>query len=105
MFGSSGGGLMRGYGYGGGMMGGYGGYGGPGNFAGGLGWLGIVGMILHFLVYVGIFFLVFYFVRHWLASRDRHHQLQNSALQILNERYARGEVSTEDYQRMKKDLA
>ena len=37
------------------------------------------------------------------ASKDHPRETQ-SALEILNERYARGELNDEEYQRMKKNL-
>jgi putative membrane protein len=43
--------------------------------------------------------------RHW--DRDRHTKDSNyseSALEILNRRYASGEIAKEEYEQMKKDI-
>lgn len=38
------------------------------------------------------------------AGRDTHHQDIGNALNILNERYARGEINEEEYARKKTEL-
>ena len=83
-----------GYGYGPGMMGGYGWGGGSG--------FGMIGMILWWvLLILGIVLLA-----KWLfgggpgggrASGDR-------ALEILKERYARGEIDKNEFEQKKRDL-
>ncbi len=50
-------------------------------------------------VVVGVVFLVLYFVRQ--GWRGRH---EESALEILQKRYARGEITREQYEEMKRDL-
>ena len=84
--------------YPGGMMG-WGGYGGYG--------MGIVGglMMLLFwgLIIVGLVLLV-----RWLWDQPRHGAGSGPAeapMDILKRRYARGEISKEEYDRMKQDLA
>lgn len=53
---------------------------------------------------VGVFFLV-----KWLARSPRAHQVHallpgNNALEILKQRYARGEINRDEFERMKQDL-
>jgi putative membrane protein len=55
-----------------------------------LGWLLIIGLIV-----VGVWWLA---TRGWPARR-------NDALEILRERYARGEISREEYESRRRDLA
>ncbi len=64
-----------------------------------LSWLGPVAMIVFWaLVVTGIVMLILYLAR---GSRSAH---SATALSILNERYARGEISREEYEQKRKDL-
>ena len=78
--------MMHGWGYG---------------FSGGwLGWLGPVLMVVFWaVVIVGIVFLI-----KWLVTRSSAAEKEDSALDILKRRYARGEISGKEYQKMKEDL-
>ncbi len=65
-----------------------------------LGWLGPVLMIVFWvLVIVALVFLI-----RWLFLRSDPPNQQNSALDILKVRYARGETSKEEFEQMKQDL-
>jgi putative membrane protein len=74
-------GMMDGYGYG--MGGGY--------------W--ILGLIFWILVIIGVVLLIKYL---WEGSRARG---EESALEILKKKYARGEISKEEFEEKKKDLS
>ncbi len=83
-----------GYGYGPqwGMMGGYGGYGG-------------FGMIVWIVVLIAIVALVVWLVRAPGAAGLHHLAPRRSAgLDVLEERYARGDISREEYLQKKKDI-
>lgn len=88
---AQGGGHMNGYG----MMGwGY-----------GMGWWGGILMILFWAVVIaGVVYLV-----KWIAAQGEKKGPPpgppESALDILNKRYAKGEISKEDYERIKKDIS
>ena len=72
-----------------GMMDGYGmGYG-----------MGILGLIFWILVIIGLVLLIKYLWESGGAKRE-----QESALEILKKRYARGEISKEEFEEKKKDL-
>lgn len=86
---------------------GYGGYGGYGGMHGG-GWLGFG---LHSLVWIlaiaVIVAVVVWAVRAGSGSANRHRgesKTRPTALEILDERYARGEIDREDYLARKADL-
>ncbi len=59
-----------------------------------------LGMIIFWgIIIVGVLYLAGYWTRH-----DIHGKKEKSASEILNERYARGEISKEQFDKMKKDL-
>lgn len=91
----------RGIGFHGGCgIGGYSAY--NGNF----GWMGLVGMGMHILFWIFLILLVLFFVRHYRkyykGSFLRFHE--NDALNILRERFARGEIETEEYEKKRDEL-
>ncbi len=65
---------------------------------GGWGWVGLLWLFFWLLFVVGLIFLIRYL---WPpAQRPR----EDSALDILNRRYARGEIDQEEFKRRKEDL-
>jgi putative membrane protein len=86
----------RGYGQGMGPGMGWGGY--------GMGWFGMILMALFWIaVIVGIIFLI-----RWLfvstGAKGHGAVSENSPLEILKNRYARGEINKEEFEQKKKDL-
>jgi putative membrane protein len=80
------------YGWGPGMMGGGWGY--------GMGWFGSLLMLAFWaLVIVGLVFLI-----RWFALMGRERRGEDSALEVLKQRYAKGEISKEEFEEKKKDL-
>ena len=71
------------------------------------GW-GIVGMILMFifwaLLITGIILLIVWIVRR-VSYPGRDLSRADKAMEILKERYARGEINKEDFEKMKKDIS
>jgi putative membrane protein len=61
----------------------------------------IVGAILAFLFIVVVFLLVRSFYRSEIAPRK---PLQATSLEILKHRYAAGEISSEEFEKIKQDL-
>ena len=78
------------------MMGGF--------FGGGMGWIGmILGFIFFILIIIGVIFLIV-----WIVKRATHSGIEDKtgskALEVLKERYAKGEITKEQYESMKRDL-
>lgn len=81
-----------GYGPGWGMMGGYGGYGG-------------FGMFIWPIILIAIVALVVWLVRSTAASGMHNVPTRRSSgLDVLEERYARGEINRDEYLQKKRDL-
>ena len=77
---------------------------GPGMMGGwGMGWFGMIFMIVFWgLVIVALVFLI-----KWLAGStrgDTRRPDKSNALDILKERYARGEIDKTEFEEKKKDL-
>jgi putative membrane protein len=69
----------------------------------------ILGKVLFALIIAAIIILIIKLVRrgghHQGHYHDYYHdESKNSALNILQERYAKGEITKEQYESMKKDL-
>lgn len=78
------------------MMG-YWGYGGPFH------WFGFgFGMIAHIVFLVLAIYGFVWIFRNF--SRASRHQDDVTALEILKRRYAKGEISSEEFQKMKKEI-
>ncbi len=75
----------------------------------GLGWSGwLLGGLMMLLFWGGIIALVFFAIRAFSGSGSRTVSKQTnsgeSALDILKKRYARGEISKEEYETIRGDL-
>lgn len=77
---------------------------GPGMMGWGiLAWFGPIMMVIF---WVAIIIAIIFFVR-WLITSSRGNRAsaaQDSALEILKKRYARGEIGKEEFEEKKKDL-
>jgi putative membrane protein len=71
----------------------------------GMGWFGMIFMFLFWgLIIVGLVFLIRWLIQ---ATGDRGYSGVNTgsnAMDILKERYARGEINRDEFESMKKDL-
>ncbi len=65
---------------------------------------GLVMLLFWLLVIVGIISLARYLVKRQENGDHHHHHGGNSALDILKERYARGEIDKNEYEEKKKEI-
>ncbi len=76
-----------------------------------MGW-GVWGFVAHAVVTVVIIVIALWLVRRFVVGRDggrgmrhwRNRWAVHSGLEILNERYAKGEITKEEYEERKKTL-
>ena len=70
----------------------------------GLGWFGMILMLAFWIVViVGIVFLIRWMAKS-IGSGCRKSFSEDSPLEILKKRYARGEIKKEEFEEKKKDL-
>lgn len=83
--------MMHGYGFGG---------------FGGFGWIGmIINLVIAIAMVVGIIWLVLWLARKGISGNQGHLMApQISPREILQIRYARGEITREQYQQILEDL-
>lgn len=79
------------------------------SFDWGSGWIsmGIIGMLLFWVSILLIIVIIVALIR-WLANLGKssaHQAAQKTPLEILKERYARGEINREEFMQKKQDIA
>ncbi len=70
---------------------------------GGIGIFEVVGILFMVLFWVAIVALIVWAVRSF-GRREEAHLPKKSALDIARERYARGEITREEFDQIKRDL-
>ncbi|MBB5335655.1 SHOCT domain-containing protein [Pectinatus brassicae] len=83
------------------------GYGGYGHFAGDGSWGIFAGfsMITHLAFIILLIMAIIWFYKTVFRNSIRNNSIeQNNAIDILKQRYAKGEITSEEYHRIKKDL-
>ena len=75
----------------------------PWHFCGGACFL--IPMILMIAFWSAVSIGIVYFIK-WVISTGKKHDIktEETALDVLKKRYARGEISKEDFERMKQDI-
>lgn len=77
---------------------------GHGWLGGSFGLWGWFGMLFNLLVWIGIIWLVVWTVRRLSGNAPGGQAPARTPLDVLKERYARGEISREEFEQMKRDL-
>lgn len=74
----------------------------------GFGSWGIIGIVLNLLftllILGGIILLVYWIIKQFVPGGASTPSSTSRALEILKERYAKGEITKKEYERMKKEL-
>ncbi len=68
----------------------------------GWGWIGLG--FVHMLLFWALVILGIVVMARWLTQTRQGPSTRDRAMEVLRERYARGELSPEDFERMKRDL-
>ena len=69
----------------------------------GMGWVGIG--LVHMLVFWGVIVFVIFALVKLLAGSPRENDEHRRPLDILKERYARGDIDQAEYERMRRELS
>ena len=71
----------------------------------GIGTMFIIPMILMLAFWVAVIIGIVYFVKWVRVSANRHDiKVEDTALDILKKRYAKGEITREEFEKMKRDI-
>ncbi|PKN61718.1 MAG: electron transporter RnfE [Deltaproteobacteria bacterium HGW-Deltaproteobacteria-15] len=72
----------------------------------GMGWFGGIFMLIFWiLVIIGLVFLIKWLVQNTRAGSSSPRSESSRALDILKERYARGEIDKQEFEEKKRDLS
>ena len=78
-----------------------------GYWYGGLGWIGmLINLVISVVLIIGVIFLVIWIVKR-LSNNNSEREFNNttlSAVDIANERYAKGWITREEFQKLLVDL-
>jgi len=71
----------------------------------GMGWFGMIFMFLFWgLIIVGLVFLIRWLIQTTGDRSNSGVSMGSNAMDILKERYAKGEINRDEFESMKKDL-
>ncbi|MBN1848142.1 MAG: SHOCT domain-containing protein [Deltaproteobacteria bacterium] len=71
----------------------------------GMGWFGGIFIIIFWvLIIIGLIFLIKWLIQSARGESDFWHKRPSNPMDILKERYARGEINKQEFEEKKKDL-
>jgi putative membrane protein len=71
----------------------------------GMGWFGMIFMIIFWgLIIVGLVLLIRWLIPNTISRASSDVRIGSKAMDILKERYARGEINLDEFESMKKDI-
>ena len=65
---------------------------------------GLLGMLMMFLFWALIIYGIFYLISHAVKTSPQVVKRDETALEILKKRYARGEIDAEEFAKRKRDI-
>jgi putative membrane protein len=71
----------------------------------GFGWMGLIGLIFNLAIIIGIMILIVWAVKRFTNGNSLPGSSAQTPREILQTRYARGEITREQFQQMLSDLA
>jgi len=79
---------------------------GPGNYVmqGSFGWMGIASMVIHLLIWGVVIYLAIRLVNKYFNKVEASKIKEDSAMSILRERFAKGEIDSEEFKQKKAEL-
>ncbi len=78
---------------------------GPGMMSqGNFWWMGLASMLIHLLIFIVVIFVVYKLVKKYYKRVDVMKVKEDHAMTILRERYAKGEIDSEEYKQRKAEL-
>ncbi|KAA0256886.1 SHOCT domain-containing protein [Deferribacter autotrophicus] len=70
----------------------------------GFGFMGIFNMIIWLVILIAIIYALIYLIKGFTSHSNIKESSSHEALKILNQRYAKGEITKEEYIDMKRDI-
>ncbi|KAA0258821.1 hypothetical protein FHQ18_02405 [Deferribacter autotrophicus] len=70
----------------------------------GFGFLGIFNMIIWLVILIAVIYAVFYLIKGLASNKSIEKSSSYEALNTLKQRYAKGEITKEEFLSMKRDL-
>lgn len=67
-------------------------------------WLNLISMAMYLIFWAVVIIIAFKIYRNHFKNPNRQMTKEDSAIQILRERYAKGEIDSEEYKKIKSDL-
>ncbi|MGA1845457.1 SHOCT domain-containing protein [Deferribacter abyssi] len=70
----------------------------------GFGFLGVFNMIIWLVILIAVIYAIFYLIKGLGSNKNIEKSSSHEALNTLKQRYAKGEITREEFLNMKRDL-
>lgn len=72
--------------------------------AGNYWWMGIIMMVVQLLFWAVVIYLVYRLIKHYSTKSFKQSEIKDTAMDILRERYAKGEIDSEEFSLRRNEL-